>query len=47
MMGLNEATRSQLWLSLLALGVVLAAYWFSRNFRQPSVMPAAASASSK
>lgn len=42
-MGIKEDTRSQLLLSLLALAVVLAAYWISRGFRQPSTVPAAAS----
>jgi len=46
-MGVKADTRSQLLLSLLALGVVLAAYWTSRNFRQPSIVTAAASAGLK
>jgi len=43
-MGIKEDTRSQLLLSLLALAVVLAAYWISRGSRQPSAMAAPASA---
>lgn len=44
-MGVKEDTRSQLLLSLLALGVVLAAYRISRSFRSSSMVPAATSAS--
>ena len=40
-MGVQEDTQSQLFLSLLALAVVLAAYVISRRFRLPTPLPGA------